>query len=112
MKNKTVAALLALLLGGLGAHKFYLGKTGWGFVYLLTCWTLIPAFLGLIEGIRYMVMSEATFQEQYGGETEAVLTSEGIATPRTHVRCPDCRELVRKDARKCRHCGTRLIPQS
>lgn len=28
----------------------------------------------------------------------------------THVRCPDCRELVRKDARKCKHCGTALIP--
>lgn len=27
----------------------------------------------------------------------------------THVRCPDCRELVRKDARKCKHCGTTLI---
>ena len=29
----------------------------------------------------------------------------------THVRCPDCRELVRKDACKCRHCGAALIPQ-
>lgn len=27
----------------------------------------------------------------------------------THVRCPDCRELVRKDARKCKHCGTALV---
>lgn len=33
------------------------------------------------------------------------------ATPETHVRCPDCRELVRKDARKCKHCGTALVPQ-
>lgn len=32
-------------------------------------------------------------------------------TPETHVRCPDCRELVRVDARKCKHCGTALIPQ-
>jgi hypothetical protein len=31
--------------------------------------------------------------------------------PDTHVRCPDCRELVRNDARKCKHCGTALIPQ-
>jgi hypothetical protein len=28
----------------------------------------------------------------------------------THVRCPDCRELIRKDASKCKHCGTKLIP--
>lgn len=30
-------------------------------------------------------------------------------TPETHVRCPDCREFVYKDARKCKHCGTALI---
>ena len=26
MKDKTTAAILAFFLGGLGAHKFYLGK--------------------------------------------------------------------------------------
>ena len=30
--------------------------------------------------------------------------------PKTPVRCPDCRELVRHDATKCKHCGTALIP--
>lgn len=25
-------------------------------------------------------------------------------------RCPDCREQVRQDARKCRHCGAALVP--
>lgn len=29
----------------------------------------------------------------------------------THVRCPDCRELVLKDAKVCKHCGCKLIPQ-
>ena len=28
----------------------------------------------------------------------------------THVKCPDCRELIFKDARKCKHCGCNLIP--
>ena len=32
--------------------------------------------------------------------------------PDTHVRCPDCRELVRNDARKCKHCGVSLVPIS
>jgi uncharacterized paraquat-inducible protein A len=32
-------------------------------------------------------------------------------SPETHVRCPECRELILKDARKCKHCGTRLVPQ-
>lgn len=34
-KNKTVAALLAIFLGGFGIHKFYLQKTGTGLLYLL-----------------------------------------------------------------------------
>lgn len=32
-------------------------------------------------------------------------------TSTSHVRCPDCRELVRADALKCKHCGTGLKPQ-
>ncbi len=28
----------------------------------------------------------------------------------THVRCPECRELVRHDASKCKHCGATLTP--
>ena len=36
----------------------------------------------------------------------------GVApTPETHVKCPDCKELVRKEARVCKHCGCKLIPQ-
>lgn len=29
----------------------------------------------------------------------------------TYVKCPDCAELVRKEATKCRHCGTSLVAQ-
>lgn len=110
MKSKTTSALLALFLGGLGAHKFYLGKPLWGLTYLVMCWTFIPALFGVIEGIWLLSMNEADFQQRYG-DSEFALTAEGVATPKTHVRCPDCRELVRKDARKCKHCGTALIPQ-
>jgi hypothetical protein len=31
-------------------------------------------------------------------------------SPLTHVRCPDCKELVLAEAVKCKHCGTALIP--
>ncbi len=31
-------------------------------------------------------------------------------TPETHVRCPDCREFVFKDARVCKHCNAKLVP--
>ena len=48
-KNPTTAVLLAVFLGSFGAHKFYMGKVGWGIVYLLFCWTWIPGIVGLIE---------------------------------------------------------------
>lgn len=60
-KDKTTAGLLAIFLGGLGAHKFYLGKPGQGILYLLFCWTYIPGILGLIEGIKYLTKNERDF---------------------------------------------------
>ena|SRR5579859_314889 len=66
-KSRSLAILLALLLGGLGFHKFYLNSPGWGVIYLLFCWTFIPAIIGLIEGLNYLSMSEQVFQQKYGG---------------------------------------------
>lgn len=36
MKSKTIAYLLCIFLGFLGAHKFYLNKPGMGIIYLFT----------------------------------------------------------------------------
>jgi hypothetical protein len=30
--------------------------------------------------------------------------------PNTHVKCPECKKLVRNDATQCRHCGCKLKP--
>ena len=60
-KSKIAAGILAILLGGLGIHKFYMGKIGKGLLYLLFCWTGIPAFIGLIEGIMYLCESDEKF---------------------------------------------------
>jgi len=48
-KNRTTGLLLALFLGGVGAHKFYMGKTGQGVLYLIFCWTFLPALVALVE---------------------------------------------------------------
>ena len=29
----------------------------------------------------------------------------------THRRCPECREFILKDAKKCKHCGSQVLPQ-
>lgn len=39
-------------------------------------------------------------------------SGEELPSPRTHIKCPDCKELVIKDARVCKHCGCRLVPQT
>lgn len=62
IKSKIVAGILAILLGGLGIHKFYLGKVGSGIVYLLFCWTWIPEIVGFIEGIIYLTSNDHNFQ--------------------------------------------------
>lgn len=61
LKSKTTAGILAILLGGIGAHKFYLGKSGMGILYLVFCWTYIPGLIGLFEGISYLVKSDEDF---------------------------------------------------
>lgn len=65
-KEKLAAALLAILLGGIGIHKFYLGQTGMGIVYLLFCWTGIPLLIGIVEGIILLSMSDEAFHAKYG----------------------------------------------
>lgn len=39
------------------------------------------------------------------------LDEDGTPTPETHVRCPDCRTLIRRESTSCRHCGCKLVPQ-
>ena len=65
-KSRIVAGVLGLLLGGLGIHKFYLNKAGLGLVYILFCWTFIPAIIGAIEGIIYLVQDDNTFALKQG----------------------------------------------
>jgi len=64
-KNKIVAGLLAIFLGGLGIHKFYLNKGVSGIIYILFCWTYIPSIIGFIEGIIYLLMDEKAFNKKY-----------------------------------------------
>jgi TM2 domain-containing membrane protein YozV len=65
-KSRIAAALLAFFLGGFGIHKFYLGQVGLGIVYLIFCWTFIPAIIAFIEFILFLVMSDETFNQKYG----------------------------------------------
>ncbi len=65
-KSRIAAALLAIFLGGFGAHKFYLSQIGLGIVYLLFCWTFIPSIVSLIEFILFLTMSDESFNQKFG----------------------------------------------
>ncbi len=81
-KNKIIAGLLALFLGGYGIHKFYLGLTVSGLVYLfcnlifigLAVMTEEPLFFlpifiisifALIDTVIYLTRSDEDFQRIY-----------------------------------------------
>lgn len=65
MKEKNVAGILALFLGGFGVHRFYLGQTGLGVFYLIFCWLPLIWILGLIDAIVFFSMDKEAFDLKY-----------------------------------------------
>lgn len=65
IKSKVAAGLLGIFLGGIGIHKFYLGRIGAGVASILFCWTGIPELVGFIEGIVYLCSSDENFSLKY-----------------------------------------------
>jgi TM2 domain-containing membrane protein YozV len=66
-KSRGVAALLCLLLGGIGGQRFYLGTPFIGLLYILFCWTFIPLLLSMIELLVLLVMTDSAFRRCYAG---------------------------------------------
>lgn len=69
--KKILAGILAIVLGGLGIHKFVLGYTTEGVIMLLisvlSCGMLavIPSVIGIVEGIMYLTKSDEEFVRTY-----------------------------------------------
>lgn len=64
-KSQSVAALLAAFLGGLGIHRFYLGKTVSGILYFIFSWTGIPAIIAFFEIFSIAFMSQENWAKKY-----------------------------------------------
>ena len=65
-KNKVVAGVLGILLGGLGVHHFYLGSITSGIILLVSsCCFGLGTILGLVEGILLLVMTDEEFDAKY-----------------------------------------------
>lgn len=48
MSRRSIASVLAIFLGFIGAHKFYLNRFKTGVLYFLLSFTLIPFLLSLL----------------------------------------------------------------
>jgi len=78
-KDKIAAGLLAIFLGMLGIHEFYLGRTGYGMAFLIStlvsfflCVVLIGflflfiiAVIAFVEGIVLLCMDDANFDKKF-----------------------------------------------
>lgn len=66
-KDKIVAGILAILLGGLGIHYFYMGKTTAGIITLILglCSCYIWGVVMLIQGILILTMTDEAFMAKY-----------------------------------------------
>ena len=61
-KKRLVALLLCFFLGGLGVHRFYVGKTGTGILQIVT----IAGFLGIWVLIDFIMIIVGKFTDKQG----------------------------------------------
>ena len=107
MKDKNVAGILALFLGWLGVHRFYLGQIGRGIVYLIFSWFPLIWLIALIDAIVLLTMDQQRFDDKYNttySEAYRRARQPDYERTRRHRRVEsrrvDYRRTERKPARK------------
>jgi TM2 domain-containing membrane protein YozV len=119
-RDEVVGILLALFLGGFGAHRFYLRQTGLGVLYILFCWTGIPSLVGLVE----CFLMPGRVREFNALQAGAIAASLGLAAPPwsypaqvyatvaalpvAAAGCARCGQTNPPTARFCSGCGGEL----
>ena len=91
-----LSVLLSIFIGLLASSR---GRSGFG-------WFILSLDISpIITFILVLLMDDLS-------KLKSSSYLDGIPNPDTHIRCPDCKELVRNEARKCRFCGISLVPLS
>lgn len=66
-RRRAAAVALALLLGGLGAHWFYLGERRRALAYALGFIFFVPVLLAYRDAVRWLLMDRRGFDQRFGG---------------------------------------------
>lgn len=85
--------LIAWLVAGVAVGALAAGRNRSGFAWFLLAVALSPLLAGLL-----------LFALRRGDAGTVAYTAQ------THRNCPECREIVRADARLCKNCGSKLAP--
>jgi TM2 domain-containing membrane protein YozV len=97
VRSRNAASWIAFLLGGSGAHRFYLRQYWQGALYLLFCWTLVPSLIGVVDSIRYGVMSELKFHQRYNAGRLTPAELEILAHQSAYLRASLTQGLQQMD---------------
>ena len=98
-----VAAVLSLVIPGAG--QIYKGRIGAGLVWLIC--TVLGYVALILPGIIIHIIC---IVNAASGKKSSVVDDSPSA--RTHIVCPECAEFVRKEAKKCKHCGAAITAQA
>lgn len=128
MKNKTIALILSVLLGGLGIDRFYLGYTGMGILKLLTggclgiLWIIDIVFIAMgklqpADGSPYEEdvakqnnsMGANSNQDPFWGYSTTPARG-GMPQIQNAVRCQKCGEMLSPGSVFCGKCGAKSEP--
>lgn len=71
-KSRSTSIVLAFFLGGVGAQRFYLDRPKEGMLYAFFFWTFIPAFIGLVDALRFASMTDQDFQRELADHRRAL----------------------------------------
>ena len=87
MKNRLIAAGLAFFGGVFGLQKFYLGKTFQGILCVIFWFTLIPFFIGIVDTIQFLSMSDDDFDMKFNyGSEDNLLRKERLDLEREKLK--------------------------
>ena len=93
--------------------------SGW-ITFVLILFLIVPGFIYMIW--RRSSLGECKFcgshnvipanQKPIIKQAQQPAISQPLFENVPHINCPDCRELIRFDARKCKHCGSFIDQQN